>query len=99
MIIKKPRRKSLTAVLKGVKPSFKAKVYKAYDRMLGENGLEGRNLSDNTKRYLLSESIFEVEDELESKRAEHSIEAHEYVKCLRVARNYLYDYMYYADMV
>lgn len=93
----KPPRKSLTKVMKDVKPSFKAKVYKVYDRMLEENGLSGRNLNNNNKRHLLSEAIFEIENELEHNRAEHNINSHVYVKSLRDARNYLYDYMGYND--
>ena len=93
----KPPRQTLTKVMKGVKPSFKAKVYKVYDRMLEANNLSGRNLNDNNKRHWLAEAIFEVEDDLEHRRAEHSTEAHIYVESLRNARNYLYDYMGYCS--
>jgi hypothetical protein len=98
-VIKKPKRKSLTAVLKGVKPTFKSKVYKVYDRMLENNKISGRNLNNNEKRFILTEAIFEVENELEHNRSEHSTEAGNYVKCLRDARNYLYDYMYYSETI
>jgi hypothetical protein len=71
----------VSATLATVSPHFRSLICKAYRQLGGRRG----RLNDH-RRALLSEAIFQIENDLEHRQAKHA-----QVAILRAIRNHLYD--------